>query len=215
MTREPFQLMTGYSYYAKRFAVAPNDLADKVLDLIAAEAKAGPKGRIIAKMNSLVDPKVIEALYKASQAGVEIDLLVRGICCLRPGIPGLSDNIKVTALIDRFLEHARIFYFEAQGRREIYLASADWMPRNFYKRIEILFPIDDPGLKNRLFDEILMTAMADTEKSWNLEPDGSYTQVTSPEDRRRRSGVSRTSSTWRDETQSKKRQKNEEKRRGL
>ena len=179
-----FNLLTGYSYPPawKRFAVAPNDLADKVLDLIAAEAKAGPKGRIIAKMNSLVDPKVIEALYKASQAGVEIDLLVRGICCLRPGIPGLSDNIKVTALIDRFLEHARIFYFEAQGRREIYLASADWMPRNFYKRIEILFPIDDPGLKNRLFDEILMTAMADTEKSWNLEPDGSYTRVTSPED---------------------------------
>ena len=152
-----FNLLTGYSSPPswKRFAIAPHGLQDRIIALIEREAALGSRGRIIAKMNALVDAPVIKALYRASQAGVKIDLIVRGICCLRPGVPGVSDNIRVISIVDRFLEHARIFYFGNGGKREVYLSSADWMPRNFQRRIEVMFPIEDEGLRDRVIDEIL------------------------------------------------------------
>ena len=175
-----FNLITGYSAPPswKRFAVAPVGLKERILELIAREVGFGGQGRIIAKMNALVDPDVIRALYRASQAGVRIDLLVRGICCLQPGVPGQSENIRVTSVVDRFLEHARIFFFEAGGQQEIYLSSADWMPRNFVRRVEVMFPIDDKGLRDRVLGEILTTQLADNVKAKVLLADGSYQRVT-------------------------------------
>jgi polyphosphate kinase len=174
-----FNLITGYSAPPswKRFAVAPLGLKERILELIARESSFGDKGHIIAKMNSLVDPDVIRALYRASQASVRIDLLVRGICCLQPGIPGQSENIRVTSTVDRFLEHARIFYFDAGGKHEVYLSSADWMPRNFVRRIEVMFPIDDETLRARILKEILATQLADNVRARVLLPDGTYQRV--------------------------------------
>ena len=174
-----FNLLTGYSSPPawKRFSVAPVGLAERVIELIERERSFGASGRIIAKMNALVDPEVIRALYRASQAGVKVDLLVRGICCLRPGIPGVSDNIQVLSVVDRFLEHARIFYFEGGGKKELYLGSADWMPRNFIRRVEVMFPIEDPGLRDRVLDEILRVALADNVKARRLLGDGSYERL--------------------------------------
>jgi polyphosphate kinase len=175
-----FNLITGFSAPPswRRFSVAPLGLKERVLDLIAREATFGSKGRIIAKMNSLVDPDVIRALYAASSAGVQIDLLVRGICCLQPGVPGQSDHIRVTSVVDRFLEHARIFFFQAGGKREVYLSSADWMPRNFVRRVEVMFPIDDETLRARVLHEILATQLADNVKARRLAPDGTYQRLT-------------------------------------
>jgi polyphosphate kinase len=174
-----FNLLTGYSSPPswKRFAIAPVGLQEKIIALIEREAALGSRGRIVAKMNALVDGPVIKALYRASQAGVSIDLIIRGICCLRPGVPGTSDNIRVISIVDRFLEHARIFYFENGGKREVYLSSADWMPRNFQRRVEVMFPIDDEGLRDRVVDEILAIALADNVKARQLLPDGSYVRV--------------------------------------
>jgi polyphosphate kinase len=174
-----FNLLTGYASPPswKRFSVAPVGLEEKVVELIERERANGPKGRIIAKMNALVEPVVIQALYRASQSGVRIDLLVRGICCLRPGVPGISENIRVTSVVDRFLEHARIFYFDAGGKGEVYLSSADWMPRNFVRRVEIMFPIEEPALRDRLLHEILGTMLKDTDKAWRLLPDGHYERL--------------------------------------
>jgi polyphosphate kinase len=174
-----FNLITGYSAPPswKRFAVAPVGLKERVLELVAREAGFGGQGRIIAKMNALVDPDVIGALYQASQAGVRIDLLVRGICCLVPGVAGLSENIRVTSIVDRYLEHARIFFFEAGGKREVYLSSADWMPRNFVRRVEVMFPIDDPAIRDRVVSEILATQLGDNLKTRMLESDGSYRRL--------------------------------------
>jgi polyphosphate kinase len=174
-----FNLITGYSAPPswKRFAVAPLGLKERILEFIARETSFGAKGRIIAKMNALVDPDVIRALYLASQAKVQIDLMVRGICCLQPGVPGRSENIRVISTVDRFLEHARIFYFEAGGKQEVYLSSADWMPRNFVSRVEVMFPIDDNALRARVVKEILGTQLADNMKSRRLLPDGSYQRV--------------------------------------
>jgi polyphosphate kinase len=174
-----FNLLTGYSAPPswKRFTVAPLGLAERIVELIDRERTYGRKGRIVVKMNSLVDPKVIRALYRASQDGVSIDLLVRGICCLRPGIPGMSENIRVLSVVDRFLEHARIFYFHAGGRREVYLSSADWMPRNFVRRVEVMFPVDDAGLRDRLIDEILAISQQDNVKTRMLLPDGTYRRL--------------------------------------
>ena len=179
-----FNLITGYSAPPswRRFAVAPLGLKERVLDLIAREASFGAKGRIIAKMNSLVDPDVICALYAASKAGVQIDLLVRGICCLQPAVAGQSDNIRVSSVVDRFLEHARIFYFQAGGKREVYLSSADWMPRNFVRRVEVMFPIDDETLRARILNEILATQLADNVKARRLAADGTYHRVTPAKD---------------------------------
>ncbi len=174
-----FNLLTGYSSPPswKKFAVAPVGLHEKIIALIDREAALGSRGRIIAKMNALVDAPVIKALYRASQAGVSIDLIVRGICCLRPGVPGISDNIRVISIVDRFLEHARIFHFDNGGKREVYLSSADWMPRNFQRRVEVMFPIEDEALRDRVVDEVLGVALADNVKARRLSPDGSYARV--------------------------------------
>jgi polyphosphate kinase len=176
-----FNLITGYSAPPKwnSLIVAPLGLHECVLALIAREAehaRAGRPSRIVAKMNSLVDGDVIEALYRASQAGVPITLLVRGICCLRPGVSRVSETIEVRALIDRFLEHGRAFHFANGGKDELYIASADWMPRNFHRRVEAMLPVDDPAIRGRLM-EILEMQMADNVKSWVLKPDGKYERV--------------------------------------
>ncbi len=172
-----FNMLTGYSEppHWKRLSVAPLGLQDRILELIGREAqraRAGEPARILAKMNSLADPAVIRALYAASQAGVEIDLVVRGICCLRPGLPGVSERIRVVSVVDRFLEHSRVLAFGAGERTEIYVSSADWMPRNFHRRIEVLFPIVDPALRRRLLDEVLGLALRDNVKARWLQVDG-------------------------------------------
>src|SRR4051812_33634647 len=174
-----FNLLTGYSSPPswKRFHVAPLGLQERIISLIDRETSLGPRGRIVAKMNALVDATVIKSLYRASQAGVQIDLIVRGICCLRPGVPGTSDNIRVRSIVDRFLEHARIFYFENGGKREVYLSSADWMPRNFQRRVEVMFPVDDEELRGRVVDEILAITLSDTVKARRLLADGTYVRV--------------------------------------
>ena len=174
-----FNLLTGYSSPPswKRFDVAPLGLHERILALIDREAALGGRGRIVAKMNALVDAAVIKALYRASQAGVSIDLIVRGICCLRPGVPGTSDNIRVVSVVDRFLEHTRIFFFENGGKREVYLSSADWMPRNFLRRVEVMFPVEDEGLRDRVVDEILATTLADNVKARRLLADGTYVRT--------------------------------------
>jgi polyphosphate kinase len=182
-----FNMLTGYSTPARwnLLIVSPLGLHEAVLGLIAREtehAKAGKEARIVAKMNSLVDADVIASLYAASQAGVHVDLMVRGICCLRPGVPGVSDNIRVRALIDRFLEHARIFYFKNGGNEEVFGSSADWMPRNFRRRVEVMYPILDDSLKRRAIDEILGTTWRDTAKSWSLKSDGSYHRIHAKDD---------------------------------
>jgi polyphosphate kinase len=152
-------------------------LAEKCLSLIEREAehaRAGRPARTIVKINSLLDTDVIQALYRASQAGVEIDLLVRGICALRPGIRGVSDRIRVRSIVGRFLEHSRIFYFENGGEPEVYLGSADWMPRNLHERVEVLFPLKNPLLRDRVVHEVLAAYMADNVKSRFLQSDGRY-----------------------------------------
>ena len=180
-----FNLLTGYSqgHDWHKLIVAPMSLADRLIDLIDRERKNAEEGlpaRIIAKMNSLVDPGAIEALYAASQSGVRIDLIVRGICCLRPGMPGVSDNINVISIVDRFLEHSRITYFQNDAKPEVYLSSADWMPRNFRRRVEIMFPIEDPRLQNRIIEGILGVVLSDNVKSRILGPDGVYRRCPSP-----------------------------------
>lgn len=177
-----FNLLTGYSAPEgwRQLMVAPLGLKEAVLGLIERESRnaaAGKPARIIAKMNSLVDTDVIASLYSASRAGVEIDLLVRGICCLRPSVPGVSERIRVRAVIDRFLEHARVFYFENAGEGEVFLASADWMPRNFERRVEVMFPILEPRIRQRIVSEVLGTMLLDDCKSWALEPSGRYRRV--------------------------------------
>jgi polyphosphate kinase len=174
-----FNLLTGICQFQamRKLMVAPFDLQAHLLRLIrreTANARKGVPSGIIAKMNSLVEPELIEALYRASEAGTRIDLLVRGICCLRPGVSGLSDNITVRSIIDRFLEHSRVFYFENACQPEVFLSSADWMPRNLFRRIEIAFPIEDGNLRERLIREVLGTSLADNTKARLLRPDGSY-----------------------------------------
>jgi polyphosphate kinase len=177
-----FNMLTGYAEPPqwKKLEVAPFGLQTRILGLIDREAelaRTGQPARIVAKMNSLVEPAVIRALYAASGAGVDIDLLVRGICCLRPGIPGVSDRIRVTSIVDRFLEHSRIFAFGAGDRTEVYLSSADWMPRNFQRRIELMYPVEGKALRNRLLEEVLGVALRDNQRARRLGQDGVYTRV--------------------------------------
>jgi polyphosphate kinase len=165
----------------RKFMISPIMTQEKILGLIDREIQKSTSklpGRIIAKMNALVDTKIIRKLYEASLAGVRIDLLVRGICCLRPGVPEISENIRVLSILDRFLEHSRVYYFHNGGNPEIYSGSADWMPRNFKKRAEVLYPIEDTELKTRIIDEILMTYLNDNVKARRMQPDGSYVRVT-------------------------------------
>ncbi len=176
---EVFKQLTGLgkARTLKHLWQAPFTLQPNVVAAIhneIEEARAGRKAIIVAKMNSLLEPETIHALYEASQAGVEINLIVRGVCALRPGVPGLSENIKVRSIIGRFLEHHRIFYFHAGGKESLYLSSADWMDRNFFRRIELAFPILDSKLKKRVITEGLKYYLADNQQSWDMNGDGSY-----------------------------------------
>jgi polyphosphate kinase len=177
-----FNYLTAYSEAQtySPLAISPIDVAATTLAQIhreAEHARSGRPARIIAKMNALLDKNVIEALYRASQAGVSVDLIVRGMCSLRPGVPGVSENIRVRSVVGRLLEHSRIFYFENGGDDEIYISSADWMPRNLYERVEVLCPVRDLSLKQRLKDEILAAYMADNMKARFLDRAGHYARV--------------------------------------
>jgi polyphosphate kinase len=174
-----FSFLTAYAEHPNYdpLLVAPLNLAENCLALIAREAEHARHGRpahIVAKMNSLLDKNIIMALYRASQEGVEIDLIVRGICALRPGVRGVSDHIRVRSIVGRFLEHSRIYYFANGGEEEVYLGSADWMPRNLYERVEVIFPLKDALLRERVRQEILEAYLADNVKSRLLVKDGSY-----------------------------------------
>ena len=176
-----FNYLTAYSEQAhyKPLLVAPRDMAKNCIALIDREARHARRGRparMIIKMNAVVDPPIIQALYRASQAGVEIDLIVRGQCALVPGVRGLSSRIRVRSIVGRFLEHSRIYYFENGGKPEIYLGSADWMQRNLYERVEVLFPLKDPQLCQRICTEILPAYLADTRKARILGSDGTYSR---------------------------------------
>ena len=176
---EVFKQLTGLgrAQSLKHLWQAPFSLQQNILAAIRAEAaaaRAGKRSRIIAKMNSLLEPGTISALYEASIAGVKIDLIVRGVCALRPGIKGLSENIRVRSIVGRLLEHHRVFYFYAGGTEQVYLSSADWMDRNFFRRIELAFPVLDKKLKRRVITEGLQTYMADNLQSWDMDANGSY-----------------------------------------
>ncbi len=176
-----FNFLTAYAEqpHYKPLMVAPTDLAKTTIALIDREtrhARRGRPARIIGKFNALLDPPVIQALYRASQAGVEIDLMVRGQCALVPGLRGISSRIRVRSIVGRFLEHSRIFYFENGGDPDLYLGSADWMQRNLYARVEVLFPVKDPQLRERICNEVLAAYLSDTRKARLLEPDGCYTR---------------------------------------
>ena len=175
-----FNFLTGYSRQKsyRKLLVAPVSLRDRMVEMIDREAencRKGKTGRIVAKMNSLVDSQIIQKLYEASQAGVEIDLIVRGICCLRPGLPKISENIRVISIIGRYLEHSRIFYFHNDGKEEIYIGSADWMTRNLSRRVEAVAPIESPEIFSDL-QEILGVMLSDNRQAWELQSDGTFIQ---------------------------------------
>ena len=185
-----FSFLTAYAEHPNYapLLVAPLDLAEHCLALINREAEHARRGlpaRIIAKMNALLDKNIIMALYRASQAGLEIDLIVRGMCALRPGVRGVSENIRVRSIVGRFLEHSRIFYFANGGQEEVYLGSADWMPRNLYDRVEVMFPLKDAMLRDRVKHEILDSYLADKLKSRLLQKDGRYIRAWQGQGRRK------------------------------
>jgi len=164
----------------KELLLAPFTMHRRVIEMIRREARnarAGKPARIVAKMNALVEDGVIRALAQASQAGVEIDLIVRGACALRPGVPGFSENIRVRSILGRFLEHHRIWYFENDGAKDVWLASADWMGRNLFRRIEVAFPVRDPAVKKRVIDEGLLLYLADNRDAWLLDASGGWTRA--------------------------------------
>jgi polyphosphate kinase len=177
-----FNYLTGYCELPqwRKLVVAPSRLQAFMIEKIHRETalkQSGKEGRIIAKINGILEPAIVQALYRASQAGVRIDLICRGICSLRPGVPGISDNIRVISIVDRFLEHSRIFFFGNDGDPDVYIGSADWMDRNLSRRVEVVFPIEPPELKQRLIREMLATSLADNAKARLLLPDGRYERI--------------------------------------
>lgn len=181
-----FNYLTGFSKQKsfRKLLVAPVTLRDRMVALIRREinhAKNGKSGRIIAKMNALIDPSIIKTLYEASQAGVQIDLIVRGMCCLRPELPEVSENIRVISIVGRYLEHSRIFHFHNNGQEEVYIGSADWMQRNLDRRVEAVTPVEDPTCAKEL-KEILDILLADNRQAWELKSDGNYVQRQPSED---------------------------------
>jgi polyphosphate kinase len=179
---EFFNYLTGYSQQRdyRQVLVAPVNLREKLSELIereTAHAKAGRPAQITAKLNRLADAHIIQLLYDASAAGVEIDLIVRGICMLRPAAPGLSENIRVRSVVGRFLEHSRIFYFRNGDSEELYIGSADWMPRNLNRRVEVVCPVKDPKLRKYLREEVLDAYLRDNVNARELQPDGSYQRL--------------------------------------
>jgi len=179
---ELFNLLTGYSRQKRyrKLLVAPVNLRSRIIQMIEREAtiaKRGKPARMILKTNSLTDEQIIKSLYAAAQAGVKIDLIVRGVCCLRPGIPGVSENVRVISVIGRFLEHSRVYYFHNSGKYEIYMGSADLMRRNLDRRVEILFPVEDPILKRKVRDDVIETYLNDTVDSHELNSDGTYRRI--------------------------------------
>ncbi len=188
-----FNLLTGICQFRpmRKLVVAPFELHERLLELLGRETENAQRGlpaRVIAKLNSLAEQSIIEALYRASQAGVSVDLIVRGICCLRPGVKGLSENITVRSIVDRFLEHSRVYYFENACQPEVFISSADWLPRNLFRRIELAFPIEDGVLRERLIKEILGRSLADNTQARLLDAEGRYRRAQlGPAERPRRS----------------------------
>lgn len=185
MTRDPdfgadasevFNFLTGYSRQEsyRKFLVAPVNLRRRLLELIERETGHGDRGHVLIKANHIVDDQIIRAMYRASQAGVKVDLIIRGICCLRPGLPGISENIRVISIVGRFLEHSRIFYFHNEGNADMYVGSADLMPRNIDRRVEVMFPLEDPDMRREVVEELLEVYLKDTAKGHILQPDGRY-----------------------------------------
>jgi len=177
-----FNTLTGLAGYPglKKMMVAPFDMHSRLIKLIERErdnAVAGKPARIVAKMNALVDLEIIEKLYEASCADVTIDLVVRGICCLRPKVPSLSENIRVISIVGRFLEHSRVFYFENAGQPRVFLSSADWMPRNFYRRIELAFPVETQALRDQIINDVIPAFLNDRVKARELQADGTYRRL--------------------------------------
>jgi polyphosphate kinase len=180
-----FNYLTGYAHPRefRRLLVAPVNLRERLVELVdreAEHARAGRGGHLVLKMNALADERMIEALVRAARAGVRIDLLVRGICCLRPEIPGAAGRVQVRSIVGRFLEHSRIFWFRNGGAEEVYLGSADLMRRNLSRRVEVLFPVRDPALVRHLRDVVLATYLADDVRARRMLPDGSYERVRPP-----------------------------------
>ena len=177
-----FNMLTAFGRFQpmRKLIIAPFEMHRRIIELIGREVENAVRrkpARIIAKMNSLSDAQTIKALYRASQAGVKVDLIVRGICCLRPGVPGLSENITVRSIVGRYLEHARVFCFENSGHREVYIGSGDWMSRNFFNRVEIVVPVEDEAIRTRIVDQILGIQLADNTKAWQLDAEGHYSPV--------------------------------------